>query len=127
MVNNQFRYLYVFLLILIRVIAAVFQVAGIQTALLIFFPDEADMAFDAQSFMKGGIYLVTPHEGREGALYPSLMAPNFGLFGAGILQARMLTAVLSTLSAGVALVFLHRLRDSPQRRSALFYHLSVRS
>jgi hypothetical protein len=57
--------------------------------------------------MQGNFYLVTPHEGGEGALYAYLLALTFSIFGPGILQARLLTAVLSAISAGIAFAFLY--------------------
>ena len=90
-------------LLLVLTTAALFRVyGGLEEVPPAFFPDEANMALDAQSILGGQFYLITPHEGGEGALYAYLLALTFGLFGPGILQARMLTAVLSVISAAAA-------------------------
>jgi hypothetical protein len=107
--NRQTIQPYLLILIAILLVAALFRVVNIQNVPPAFFPDEANMALDAQSIMQGHLYLVTPHEGGEGALYAYLLALTFALFGAGILQARLLTAAVSVVSVGVAFVFLHRL------------------
>jgi hypothetical protein len=107
--DKRILYTYISLLALILVVATLFRVVDIQNAPPAFFPDEANMAVDALSIMQGNFYLVTPHEGGEGALYAYLLALTFSIFGPGILQARMLTAVLSAMSAGVAFAFLNHL------------------
>jgi hypothetical protein len=107
--DKRILYTYIFLLVLILAVATLFRIVDIQNAPPAFFPDEANMAVDALSIMQGNFYLVTPHEGGEGALYAYLLALTFSIFGPGILQARMLTAALSAMSAGVAFAFLYRL------------------
>lgn len=97
-------------LLLVLLSAVFFRVyGGLDKVPPAFFPDEANMALDAQSILQGHFYLITPHEGGEGSLYAYLLALTFALFGAGIWQARMLSAVLSVISVGVAFIFLHRL------------------
>ncbi len=97
-------------LLLVLLSAVFFRVYGsLDKVPPAFFPDEANMALDAQSILQGHFYLITPHEGGEGSLYAYLLALTFALFGAGIWQARMLSAALSVISVGVAFIFLHRL------------------
>ena len=96
-------------LILVLIVATLFRVVNIQNAPPAFFPDEANMALDAQSILDGQFYLITPHEGGEGALYAYLLALTFALFSPGILQARMLTAVISLISAAAAFGFIYYL------------------
>jgi hypothetical protein len=97
-------------LLLVLVLAALFRFYGnLEQVPPAFFPDEANMALDAQSILGGQFYLITPHEGGEGSLYAYLLALVFGLFGPGISQARMLTAMLSVISAGAAFVFMYYL------------------
>jgi hypothetical protein len=108
-VNRKFFFPYILIFTLVLVVAAVFRVVNIVDAPPAFYPDEANMAVDALSIMQGHVYVVTPHEGGEGALYAYLLALTFALFGKGILQARLLTAVLSVISTGIAFAFLFRL------------------
>lgn len=97
-------------LLLVGALASLFRIyGGLEQVPPAFFPDEANMALDAQSILAGHFYLVTPHEGGEGALYAYLLALTFAVFGAGILQARMLTAVLSVISAAAAFGFVYYL------------------
>lgn len=97
-------------LLLVLTTAALFRIyGGLEEVPPAFFPDEANMALDAEAILGGQFYLITPHEGGEGALYAYLMALTFGLFGPGILQARMLTALLSVISAAAALEFIYYL------------------
>ncbi len=107
--NRKFLFPYILIFTVVLVVAAVFRLVNIVDAPPAFYPDEANMAVDALSIMQGNIYVVTPHEGGEGALYAYLLALTFALFGKGILQARLLTAVLSVISTGIAFVFLFRL------------------
>lgn len=118
------------MLILVLTVATLFRVVNIQNAPPAFFPDEANMALDAESILGGQFYLITPHEGGEGALYAYLMALTFGLFGPGILQARMLTAVLSVISAAAAFgfiyfLFLSRLGQWPTLAVSTFTGLGI--
>jgi 4-amino-4-deoxy-L-arabinose transferase-like glycosyltransferase len=97
-------------LLLVVALTSLFRIyGGLEQVPPAFFPDEANMAIDAQSILEGHLYLVTPHEGGEGALYAYLLALTFAMFGAGILQARMLSALISVISAAAAFGFIHYL------------------
>lgn len=93
----------VLLLVLLIVIATIFRVYNLDKVPPAFFPDEANIALDAQDILAGNFYLRTPHEGGEGALFAYLLAGAFSLFGSSILVARGVVAAVSVL--GVVAVF----------------------
>ncbi len=96
-------------LIAVLALAFFFRVYGLDKVPPAFFPDEGNIAIDAQLIQQGHFYFITPHEGGEGSLFAYLMAATFSLFGASIASARGLVVAISVVGIGATYFLVRQL------------------